>query len=343
MRIKALVIRILRQIIRDKRTMGLLIFAPILVLTMLNLVFNEEDYQPKVGFVDVPQAMMEKMNLEDATVTKYESEKTAKEDLSNKEIDGYLYFEGQTPSIFLEGSDPSINGATVKWIQTALTSLQGNGETASEIDVHYLHGSNEMGQFDYFGPVLLGFFVFFFVFLIAGVSFLRERTTGTLERLLSSPLRKWEIVIGYVIGFGIFTMLQATIIAAYAIYVLGMLMEGAFGFVLLITLLLSLTALTLGILLSAFANNELQMIQFIPIIVVPQIFFSGLFNLETISGWLSWIGPFTPLYYAAEALRDVMVRGYGWNEIYMNLLILAGFSLVFIILNVFALRKYRKI
>jgi ABC-2 type transport system permease protein len=156
-------------------------------------------------------------------------------------------------------------------------------------------------------------------------------------------LRKWEIVIGYVIGFGIFTMLQATIIAAYAIYVLGMLMEGAFGFVLLITLLLSLTALTLGILLSAFANNELQMIQFIPIIVVPQIFFSGLFNLETISGWLSWIGPFTPLYYAAEALRDVMVRGYGWNEIHMNLLILAGFSLVFIILNVFALRKYRKI
>lgn len=342
MRIKALVIRILRQIIRDKRTMGLLIFAPILVLTMLNLVFNGEDYQPKVGFVDVPQAMMKKMNLEDATVTKYESEKTAKEDLSNKEIDGYLYFEGQTPSIFLEGSDPSVNGATVKWIQTALTSLQGNGETA-EIDVHYLHGSNEMGQFDYFGPVLLGFFVFFFVFLIAGVSFLRERTTGTLERLLSSPLRKWEIVIGYVIGFGIFTMLQATIIAAYAIYVLGMLMEGAFGFVLLITLLLSLTALTLGILLSAFANNELQMIQFIPIIVVPQIFFSGLFNLETISGWLSWIGPFTPLYYAAEALRDVMVRGYGWNEIYMNLLILAGFSLVFIILNVFALRKYRKI
>lgn len=342
MRIKALVIRILRQIIRDKRTMGLLIFAPILVLTMLNLVFNGEDYQPKVGFVDVPQAMMKKMNLEDATVTKYESEKTAKEDLSNKEIDGYLYFKGQTPSIFLEGSDPSVNGATVKWIQTALTSLQGNGETA-EIDVHYLHGSNEMGQFDYFGPVLLGFFVFFFVFLIAGVSFLRERTTGTLERLLSSPLRKWEIVIGYVIGFGIFTMLQATIIAAYAIYVLGMLMEGAFGFVLLITLLLSLTALTLGILLSAFANNELQMIQFIPIIVVPQIFFSGLFNLETISGWLSWIGPFTPLYYAAEALRDVMVRGYGWNEIYMNLLILAGFSLVFIILNVFALRKYRKI
>ncbi|MDQ0242591.1 ABC-2 type transport system permease protein [Bacillus fengqiuensis] len=342
MRVKALIIRILRQIVRDKRTIGLLIFAPILVLTMLHLVFNGDDYSPKVGLVNVPESILDKMDLDDATVTEYDKEKEAKDDLSNQKIDGYVRFVDKVPSIFLEGSDPSINGATVKWIQTALKPLQGN-ETSFELEVDYLHGSSEMGQFDYFGPVLLGFFVFFFVFLIAGVSFLRERTTGTLERLLSSPLRKWEIVIGYVLGFGIFTMIQASIIAAYAIYVLGMLMEGAFGYVLFITLLLSLTALTLGILLSAFANNELQMIQFIPIIVVPQLFFSGLFNLDTISDWLSWIGPFTPLYYAADALRDVMVRGYGWDEIQIDLLALSGFSILFMILNILALRKYRKI
>jgi ABC-2 type transport system permease protein len=342
MRIKALVIRILRQIVRDKRTMGLLIFAPILVLTMLHFVFNGDDYNPKVGLVNVPESIFDKLELDNATVTQYNEEKTAKKDLSDQEIDCYVRFDNQVPSIFLEGSDPSINGATINWIQTALSPLQGNS-VAFELEVDYLHGSSEMGQFDYFGPVLLGFFVFFFVFLIAGVSFLRERTTGTLERLLSSPLRKWEIVIGYVLGFGIFTMVQASIIAAYAIYVLGMLMEGAFGYVMLITLLLSLTALTLGILLSAFANNELQMIQFIPIIVVPQIFFSGLFNLETISDWLSWIGPFTPLYYAANALREVMVRGYGWNEIQLDILALAGFSILFMLLNILALKKYRKI
>ncbi|OAS87585.1 MULTISPECIES: ABC transporter permease [Metabacillus] len=342
MRIKALIIRILRQIVRDKRTMGLLIFAPILVLTMLHFVFNTDDYNPKVGLVNVPETVVDKLELDDATVTQYNDEKDAKRDLSDREIDGYIRFDNQVPSIFLEGSDPSVNGATVKWIQTALGSLQGNS-AAFDLEVDYLHGSSEMGQFDYFGPVLLGFFVFFFVFLIAGVSFLRERTTGTLERLLSSPLRKWEIVIGYLLGFGIFTMVQASIIAAYAIYVLGMLMEGAFVYVMLITLLLSLTALTLGILLSSFANNELQMIQFIPIIVVPQIFFSGLFNLETISDWLSWIGPITPLYYAADALREVMVRGYGWDKIQLDLLALAGFSILFILLNISALKKYRKI
>lgn len=342
MRVKALVIRILRQIIRDKRTIALLIFAPILILTMLHLVFNGNDYVPKIGLVAIPEAVEEQLDLADAKITNYENVKNAESDLEDQTIDGYIFFEHMRPSIVLEGSDPTVNSAAIKWVQEAFKSLQPAGSFA-DLDIEFVHGSEDMGQFDYFGPVLLGFFVFFFVFLIAGVSFLRERTTGTLERLLSSPLRKWEIVVGYIIGFGIFTMIQATIIASYAIYVLGMLMEGAFLYVLLITLALSLTALTLGTLLSAFANNELQMIQFIPIVIVPQLFFSGLFNLETISEWLNWIGPFTPLYYAADALRDVMVRGYGWEEIQLNLLALLGFSLVFIVLNIFALRKYRKI
>ncbi|WP_141431155.1 ABC transporter permease [Bacillus sp. 03113] len=342
MRISALVIRILRQFFRDKRTMGLMIFAPILVLTMLNLVFNGDDYIPNVGFVDVPDAVYNQLQLEDAKVTTYKNLDTAKDDLSDKVLDGYIVFDNASPKIVLEGSDPSVNGETIQWIQKALAPLQQN-LAPIKLDIQYLHGSSDMGQFDYFGPVLLGFFVFFFVFLIAGVSFLRERTTGTLERLLSSPLRRWEIVIGYIIGFGIFTMFQAAIIASYAIYVLNMLMEGSFWYVLLITLMLSLTALTLGILLSAFANNELQMIQFIPIVVVPQIFFSGLFNLDTISEYLSWIGPLTPLYYAADALRNVMVRGYGWGEIYVDIIVLLGFSLLFMCLNIFALRKYRKL
>jgi ABC-2 type transport system permease protein len=342
MRITALIIRILRQIIRDKRTLALLIVAPMLVLSMLYLVFNGNDYVPSVGMVDIPKQVMDKIDTSDATVSQYDNEESAKADIVDEKLDGYIVFNQQTPTILLEGSDPSVNRSTIEWIQSTFTSLKDDGSSFHP-DITYLHGSSDMGQFDYFGPVLLGFFVFFFVFLIAGVSFIRERTTGTLERLLSTPLRKWEIVMGYVIGFGIFTMIQATIIAAYAIYVLDMLMEGDFIYVLLIILVLSLTALTLGILVSSFANNELQMVQFIPLVVVPQVFFSGLFNLETISDWLSWIGPITPLYYAAEALRDVMVRGYGWDAIYMDVLVLSGFSILFMTLNILAFRKYRKI
>lgn len=342
MRVLALVKRILRQIVRDKRTMALLIMAPILILTMLHLVFNGDDYIPKVGLVELPEPLEKQLQVDGADTKDYDSITEAKEALKERTIDGYISFSNNSLQLTLEGSDPTVNGATMKWLQGTLQSLQPESSTA-KINVDYLHGSTDMNQFDSFGPVLLGFFIFFFVFLIAGVSFLRERTTGTLERLLCSPLRKWEIIVGYIIGFGLFTMIQATLIASYAIYVLGMLMEGAFIYVLIITLLLSLTALTLGVLLSAFANNELQMMQFIPLVIVPQIFFSGLFNLETISDYLSWIGPLTPLYYGANALRNVMIRGYGWGDISFDLLMLAGFSISFMVLNILALKKYRSI
>ncbi len=343
MRIRALVIRIIRQFLRDKRTLAMMLVAPLLILTMLHLVFNGENYIPKVGLVDAPDAVLEKLDLDDAKITEYDSSKKAKEDALDQEIDGYVVFDGpMLDKIVLEGSDPSVNGAFMKWFQQATKQLMpAQGQTEPAVD--NLHGSEDMGQFEFFGPVLLGFFAFLSVFIISGISFLRERTSGTLEKLLASPLRKWEIVVGYILGFGLFTMLQATLIAWFAIYVLGMLMEGSFIYVLLITLMLSMTALTLGTLLSTFANNEFQMIQFIPIIIVPQFFFAGLINLDTISDWLSWLGPITPLYYAAEALRDIMVRGYGWDAIYGNLLMLAGFSALFMFLNILALQKHRAV
>jgi ABC-2 type transport system permease protein len=342
MRVQALVIRVLRQFFRDKRTMALMIVAPMLILTMLNLVFNGPDYVPKVGLVNIPEPIQDQLNLDDAKIKDYESSTKADFDLKNKTLDGYIQFQNGMPTVKLEGSDPTVNRSVLMWIQEAMKPLLKEQATKS-LDIQYLHGSENMGQFDYFGPVLLGYFAFFFVFLIAGVSFLRERTSGTLERLLSSPLRRWEIVVGYVVGFGIFTTIQAGIITWYGIYILNMMMVGSFGLVLLTILLLSFSALTLGIFLSAFANNEMQMIQFIPLVIVPQIFFSGLFNLETMSEWLRWIGPLTPLYYAADAIRDVMVRGYGWTEIYLDLLVLLGLSFLFIIFNIMALKKHRKI
>lgn len=338
LRIRGFVVRILQQLLRDKRTLALMFLAPLLILTMLSLVFNSKDYDAKVAIVDLPQPLEAKFDTSDFET--YTSPEKALSDIKDGELDGYISFEDPTsPSITLEGSDPTVNGAVMKKIQTLFPS---DSKDFSD-EVTYVHGSKDMEMFDSFGPVLLGFFVFFFVFLISGVSFLRERTTGTLERLLASPIKIWEMVVSYVIGFGIVTLLQASLISWYSIYVLDMMMKGSFFNVLIIIVSLSFTALTLGILLSAFAKNELQMMQFIPIVVIPQIFFSGLFNLDTISDWLSWIGPFTPLYYAADALRDIMIRGYAFEDLLYNLAILIGFSLLFIVLNVAALRKYRKI
>ena len=157
-------------------------------------------------------------------------------------------------------------------------STEKNDVSIMKPEVNYLHGSKDFTMFDGLGPVLIGFFTFFFVFILSGVSFVRERLSGTLERLLSTPVRRWEIVAGYIIGFGIFAFIQSIIIVSFSVYILDLYVAGSIWLTLLITCMLSLTALTLGTFLSAYANNEFQMIQFIPLVIVPQIFFLDCFQ-----------------------------------------------------------------
>lgn len=342
MRIKAIVLRIIRQFIRDKRTLALMMVAPLLVLSLMYLVFNSNTYEPKIGTVDLPSPLIQALEKEKVHLTPYtraEGEKA----LAANTIDALIALEGQAPLIRLEGSDPAKSRAVLLFVQHSLQALNPAAAQGVQPRVEYLYGSEDMASFDNFGSVLLGFFTFFFVFLLSGVSFLRERTGGTLERLMASPLRRYEIVTGYILGFGLFAFLQSLLIVWYSTKVLGMLMTGSFALLLLVTLILSLTALTLGLLISAFANNELQVIQFIPLIIIPQVFFSGLFNMDTMTPWLRGLGSIMPLTYGARALRDIMIRGKGWEAIGNDLLILLGFAAVFIVLNLLVLRKYRKV
>ncbi|WP_409347022.1 ABC transporter permease [Paenibacillus sp. MBLB4367] len=339
MRTRALALRIIRQFIRDKRTLALIFLAPLLILTLLNFVFNGQAIKPDIGTIGVPQQLAERLVKADANVTAFASFDEAEQALRNGKLDAVVSMESGKPSIKLEGSDPTISKAAIlllqKTLQAEISAIQPN--------IAYLHGKEEMSSFDSFGPVLIGFFSFFFVFMLAGVAFLRERTTGTLERLLATPIRRTEIVGGYLSGFGLFTLLQAALIAWYAIHVLGLYMTGSIWLVLLVNLLLTLTALTLGTLLSSFAGSEFQIIQFIPVVVVPQVFFSGLFNLEAMDPWLQKLSYLMPLFYGGDALRGIMIRGEGLSDIQLDIYVLLGFSAAFALLNVLALKKQRAI
>jgi ABC-2 type transport system permease protein len=341
MRVRALMIRILKQFIHDKRTLAMMILAPILILYMMSLVFSSGSNLASIGVVNVPPLFSEALSEQGATVTSYSAE-AANSALANTDIDAIINMEGSIPQIKLEGSNPTTNKTVILLLQRTMQQLNPVPNTPVP-HITYLYGSEKIAAFDNLGPVFVGFFSFFFVFLIAGVSFLKERTSGTLERLLATPLKRWEIVLGYVLGFGLFTMLQATLIAWFSTQVLGLMLLGSFWFVLLITLLMSLTALTLGIFLSAFAETEFQMIQFIPLVIVPQVFFSGLFNLDNMPQWMQWLSKIMPLTYGADALKNIMIRGKGWDAIAFDAFLLIGLSLFFMFANVLALRKHRKI
>lgn len=345
MRIQALVKRIMLQMFRDKRTLALLFLAPLLVLTLMYLIFDGNEDEIKLGLVGGNDRLTE--ILEDRGITVEIFEGADRSTMLDRDLDGLLEIEASEATVTLQNNDPSQARGLLAAIAQAL-ALQGqgaNGQNAAMpvLETNYLYGNEDTELFDVIGPILVGFFVFFFVFLISGIGLLKERVSGTLERVLATPVKRWEIVMAYLTGFGIFAIIQTTIVVLYSIHILDMVMEGSVWHVIVINLLLALVALSLGILLSTFAGSEFQMVQFIPVVIVPQIFFSGIFPIDGMAEWLQNLGRVMPLFYGAEALKAVMYRGEGLTDVWGELLVLVLFALLFIVLNVVALKRYRKL
>lgn len=338
MRILAIMKRIVQQFMHDKRSLALLIIAPLFALTLLWIVLDIKHYEPSIALTDVPDMFKKALEDEDIYLSIMNNEQAQKA-LEKNEIDAHIHFSDQTLNIDMEGSDPT----AAKMVQQAVSKASQNvSQQKIDTNITFLHGSEDLKTFDNSGPALIGLFVFFFVFLLSGVTFLRERTQGTLERLLATPLKRWEIVAGYLGGFGIFIVIQSIVIVLYTIYVLNMYMEGSIFSVLVVTCLLALMAQSLGTFLSAFAKNEFQMIQFVPLVIVPQVFFSGIFPTQQVE-WINIISKIMPLTYGSNALKQMMLRGESLSAVYIDMIIMFGFFILFLLLNVLALKKHRKI
>lgn len=340
MRIPVLIKRIMLQLLRDKRTMALLFFAPLIVLTLMYFFFNGDNENPQLGVVGGNVQLV--AALENTSIDVISYNEADRQTIITDELDGLLEVDEGGFQITLENNDPSTSRVLLMQI-TQAAAMQSGAVAPASIDAEYIYGDAETEFFDVLGPILVGFFVFFFVFLISGIGLLKERVSGTLERLLATPIRRWEIVLAYLIGFGIFAIIQTVIVVFYSIQVLDMVMVGQVWHVIVVNLMLALVALSLGILLSTFASSEFQMVQFIPVVVVPQIFFAGIIPLEGMADWLQNISRIMPLYYAADALKAIMYRGEGLTDVTGNLLALATFAAVFIFLNIIALKRYRKL
>lgn len=221
--------------------------------------------------------------------------------------------------------------------------LKGSSKQINAISTHYLYGSSQSTFFDTLLPIMIGFVVFFFVFLISGIALLRERTTGTLNRLLATPIKRGEIISGYLAGYGIFALIQTLLIVSFTIFAFNIQILGSIWNILLINILLAFVALAMGLFISTFASSEFQMVQFIPIVVIPQIFFSGIIPVDQMANWLQPIAKIMPLYYGASAMSNVIEKGSNFMKILPNISILVGFAAIFLILNIFSMRRYRQV
>jgi len=340
---RALAKRVVRQISGDKRTVAMMLVAPLLILALMYLLLGGTAYTPTIAIdKDVlPQALVsalegQDVKLKDITIP---DDFDAKSFLSdNRDVDAVFSVSpsGMNITMYEAGSK---SGAAMKAIQNAAAALN----PSSGMTTAFVVGTAGESTFDSLGYVFLGVISFFLIFIVSGMALVRERSGGTLERMLMTPVTRRGVVAGYTAGYGLFAVIQAVILVLFTIYALGVTCAGNVLWVVLTMLLLAITAVAFGELISIFANTEFQVVQFIPIAIIPQIFFSGLIPLDTIPYHLGNLGYIMPIFYGSMAIKEVMRVGNGFGAIWPYLLALVGYIAGLSILNTLALKKYRKI
>lgn len=363
---KGIVLRIVHQMKNDRRTLALMVVAPLMILTLLFFLLSESNYRPTITIDNslpaplVAALQEQSVNLvtldekltwaddaspeatsENSTVPAEAIDQTTDADtlLTNGESDALVRLDQNGLHIRMLEAD----GTKLSHVSTVLKNALIKLNPAAGLTVSTLYGDADASVFDSLAYVLLGLLSFFFVFIIAGISFVRERETGTLERLMISPIRRVSVVGGYTVGYGLFTILQSILMIAYSHYILRLNIIGSIPLAMFVMVLLAFSAVSSGALVSIFANNEFQVMQFIPIVVIPQYFFSGLIPIDTLPYGLGNLAYIMPVFYGCSALKGIMIKGSGLLDIWPALTALLAINLLLFTLNVFALKKYRQL
>ncbi|WP_037575224.1 ABC transporter permease [Phaeacidiphilus oryzae] len=195
-------------------------------------------------------------------------------------------------------------------------------------------------QFNAIAPGLLGLFPFIVMFLVTSVTTLRERTGGTLERLLTTPIGRLDLLLGYAAAFGLLSVVQALVVTGVSLHPLGLRVEGSIGLLMLVAVLDALLGTALGLFVSAFARSEFQAVQFMPALVFPQLLLGGLFvPRDQMAVVLRWISDVLPLSYAIDATTRITGGTHGTAPLVRDLLVVGGCALLALALGAATLRR----
>ena len=379
MRILAISKRIIKEMLRDKRTLALMFVAPIIIMWLMNVMFSANTTTDvTIARVDTSGQVVK--NLQDTkhvTLKNYTSLKQAKADMKTGQVDAVLTQKGdkelkvryantdatkttmirQVLKAAIAKDSTSQLADGMKQLTTKLKQIQASlppqmqtqkplaSQQVSKVSLKesYNYGDKDSNFFNKMIPIMMGFIVFFFVFLISGMALLKERTSGTLDRLLATPVNRSDIVFGYLLAYGLLAVVQTLVIVFATIWLLDIEGVGNVAYVILVNVLMALVALAFGILLSTLAKSEFQMMQFIPLVVIPQFFFSGLIPLDSMASWVRVIGKFLPLPYSGDALTKVMMRGQGLSAVSTDIWVLLFFVMILTVCNIWGMKRYRKV
>ena len=360
MRTIAIAKKVIKELLRDKRTLAMMFVAPVFIMWLMNLMFSASTtVNVKLATQDLPTGLVTKMDeLDHVDIETYQDLDQAKKALADEKVDAVISYKDGEYQVDYANTDASKTTMTRQVLRTSIVN-EGTDQLLSrvkqalpqlkldakapEIKESYQYGDKNTGFFARMIPILIGFVVFFFVFLISGMALLKERTSGTLDRLLATPVKRSEIVYGYMLSYGIIAIFQTAVVVLAAIWLLDVEVVGSILNVIIVNVVLALVALAFGILLSTLAKSEFQMMQFIPLVIMPQLFFSGIIPLSSMGEWALTVGKFLPLTYSGDAISQIILYGHNLGDILSNLGVLMIFLIIITILNIVGLRRYRKV
>jgi len=374
-RVVALFRRVVSEIRRDRPSLALLFIAPIVITGLVTFILRESQ-APQVTAVVVNlagtrgqlvgSALGAALREGGATVSDVADEAAARAAIGDKAASVGIVIgtdaatgSSLTITAITNGLDPSGEASQVSAVGRAVVAAASSASgTAVPVIRHTtVYGTPTNDPITTFAPAIVGFFAYFFVYILTGVSFLRERTGGTLERLLATPVTRGEVVIGYTLGFGLFATIQVAVLMLWALgslhvpalgplppfsIGLGVAVNGSPLLAFVVVVLLAVGAVSLGIFLSTFARTELQIIQFIPIVLAPQFLLSGvLFPVSSLPSILQPVVAIMPLNYAVDGLRQVFIRGadLGVPALQLDLAVLAVVAAFFATIAAFTIRR----
>lgn len=373
----AVSMRILRDIRNDRRTIALIFIAPIFAMFVFGLAFsgeikdvkvvivnNDEGYStPLDNFTSLSERIISKIDREVLDIDFENNEVVAisnvKKGLSYAvivfpdnftrnvlmKIQNSSFLGDSTIRVMIDKSNMNVANEIVKSLNTAVfktTEEEGLKHIINVDSEDAIYGKNA-DFMDFFVPGIMAFVVYLLTTLLTLISFVGERTSGTLDRILATPLTESEIVIGYATAFSVFGILQGLILLIVGILVFDITIVGHIILAFICIALLAVVCQALGILLSSLAKREAQAVQFIPFVVLPAFLLSGIFwPIEAIPSWLRPASYLVPPTYTVNANRAVMLRGWGLDMIWLDIVALLIFAVIFLIVAVWSLKRRKR-
>lgn len=374
-RIFAVTKRIFSDMRNDRRTIALILIAPILAMTVFGLAFSgdvedvdvivvnhDEGFtSPEGHFKSLSNDIISNMDNETVNIQYMGSENQALDKVKKGNSYAVIIFPANfTKDVFKNIKNPNSSDLidiTVKADESVVnvknaiygslvdaqkTTFDDEGfKSPININENPVYGKN--AEFiDFFVPGIMAFVVYILTTLLTLISFVGERVSGTLERVLATPITETEVIFGYGIAFSIVGILQSAILLIMGITIFDIKIVGNVLLAFLGIAILAIVCQSLGILLSNLADRVEQAIQFIPFVVLPAFLLSGIFwPIEAIPQWLRPLSYLMPPTYAVSASRAVMIKGWGIDMIWMDLLALLVFAVIFLILSIYSLKSKR--